>query len=146
MTINPSQKFQHGAFSMIQRLTVATFCLAFPLAASATLPPSDYVLTDARIYTEDAARSTAQALAVKDGKIVYVGDAAGAKALIGPATRVEQGGGRLVLPGLVDAHIHPTGIADLDVCSLEAGASPSTPWFRSSGAASNATASSRANG
>jgi predicted amidohydrolase YtcJ len=104
---------------MIQRLTVATFCLAFPLAASATLPPSDYVLTDARIYTEDAARSTAQALAVKDGKIVYVGDAAGAKALIGPATRVEQGGGRLVLPGLVDAHIHPTGIADLDVCSLE---------------------------
>lgn len=104
---------------MIQRLSGAAFCLAFPLAASATPPPADYVLTDARIYTEDAARSTAQALAVKDGKIVYVGDAAGANALIGSATRVEQGGGRLVLPGLVDAHLHPTGIADLDVCSLE---------------------------
>jgi predicted amidohydrolase YtcJ len=102
-----------------QRLTVAAFFLVFPLAASATLPPADYVLTDARIYTEDAARSTAQALAVKGGKVVYVGDAAGARALIGSGTRVEHGGGRLVLPGLVDAHLHPTGIADLDVCSLE---------------------------
>lgn len=106
---------------MIRRLCLAALCLAAPLAApvAASAAPADFVLTDARIYTEDAARSTAQALAVRGGKIVYVGDAAGAKALVGPSTWVEDAGGRLVLPGLVDAHIHPTGIADLDVCSLE---------------------------
>ena len=82
-------------------------------------PPADYVLTGARIFTEDSQHATAEAMAVEGGKIVFVGSADGAKAWIGPKTAVEQGGGRLVLPGLVDAHIHPTGIADLDVCSLE---------------------------
>jgi predicted amidohydrolase YtcJ len=91
--------------------------LAASVAAAA--PLADYVLTNARIYTEDAARSTAAAVAVKDGRIIYVGATAGAAALVGPATEVEQAGGRLVLPGLVDAHIHPTGIVDLPVCSLE---------------------------
>lgn len=102
---------------MFKRLALAALCLAAPAAGLAA--PADYVLTGAKIYTEDARHSVAEALAVSGGKIVYVGDAAGAKALIGPATQVEQGGGRLVLPGLVDAHIHPAGIADLDVCSLE---------------------------
>ncbi|HEY2661094.1 MAG TPA: amidohydrolase family protein [Caulobacteraceae bacterium] len=88
-------------------------------SAAVAAAPADYVLTHARIYTEDAARSTAEAMAVRGGKIVYVGSESGAKALIGSATRIEDGGGRLVLPGLVDAHIHPTGIADLDVCSFE---------------------------
>ncbi|MDR3508151.1 MAG: amidohydrolase family protein [Caulobacteraceae bacterium] len=103
-------------------LSLSTLFGATMLAASPALaapPPADYVLTGAKIYTEDAAHSTAQALAVKDGKIIYVGSAEGAKALTGPKTQVEQGAGRLVLPGLVDAHIHPTGIADLDVCSFE---------------------------
>jgi predicted amidohydrolase YtcJ len=82
-------------------------------------PPADFVLTHARIYTVDAAHSLAEALAVRDGKIVYVGSAQGAARLVGPRTEVEEAGGRLVLPGLVDAHIHPTGIVDLPVCSLE---------------------------
>ncbi|MEW6597177.1 MAG: amidohydrolase family protein [Pseudomonadota bacterium] len=87
--------------------------------ASSAAPAADLVLQNARIYTADAHRSMAEALAVKDGKLVYVGSAAGAKAYIGPKTTVEDAQGRLVLPGLVDAHIHPTGIADLDVCSFE---------------------------
>jgi len=97
---------------------IALAVLAVPVAALCAAP-ADYVLTGARIYTEDDARRTVDTLAVKDGKIVYVGDAAGAAALTGPATKVEKGYGRLVLPGLVDAHIHPTGIADLDSCSLD---------------------------
>jgi predicted amidohydrolase YtcJ len=92
---------------------------AMAIAASAAAAPADVVLQNARVYTEDAAHSTAEALAVRDGKIVYVGTAAGAKALIGPKTQVEDGGGRLVLPGLADIHIHPTGIADLPMCSFE---------------------------
>ena len=95
--------------------------LAGAVAAHAAdpAPKADFVLTGAKIYTEDPDRRTVEALAVKDGRIMFVGDAAGAAALVGPDTRVEAGGGRLVLPGLVDAHLHPTGIVDLDSCSLD---------------------------
>ena len=90
-------------------------------ASSATRaePAAELLISDARIYTEDAQRSVAQALAVREGKIVFVGSAADAQRLIGPKTRIEKLGGRLVLPGLVDSHIHPLDILDLDVCNLE---------------------------
>jgi predicted amidohydrolase YtcJ len=104
------------------RMLALALTLATPLTAVGA--PADFVLTGARILIEDAGRHTVEALAVTDGKIVYVGDAAGAAKLIGPATKVEQGGGRLVLPGLVDAHIHPMGIADLPGCSLDSAALP----------------------
>ena len=80
---------------------------------------ADLVLTEARIYTADSHRGMAQALAVRAGKLVYVGDSRGVRAFIGPNTQVKRLGGRLVLPGLVDSHIHPTDIADHDVCDLE---------------------------
>jgi predicted amidohydrolase YtcJ len=106
------------------RLSLARWVGALALAACAptvraATEPADLVLTGARIYTVDPANPSAEALAVTGGKIVYVGSDAGAAALIGPATKVEPAGGRLVLPGLVDAHIHPTGIVDLPMCSLE---------------------------
>jgi predicted amidohydrolase YtcJ len=106
---------------MFKAFTLA-LALTSPLAATAA--PADFVLTGGRIITEDARRDTVEALAVKDGKIVYVGDAAGAAAFIGPSTRVERANGRLVLPGLVDAHIHPIGIADLPTCSLDSAPLP----------------------
>ena len=61
----------------------------------------------------------AQALAVTGGRIVYVGTDAGAAAFAGPHTRIEHLQGRMVLPGLVDAHIHPLDIAQFDVCDLK---------------------------
>lgn len=79
---------------------------------------ADLVITGGRIYTVDPSRSTAEALAVKGGKIVYIGNAAGAQRWIGTGTKVEKLGGRLVLPGLIDTHIHPLDIVDLDVCDL----------------------------
>ena len=78
---------------------------------------ADLVVTDARIYTA-AGGTLAEALAVSHGTLVYVGDAAGAKAYVGPRTTVRRLGGRLVVPGLVDSHIHPIDILDLDVCDL----------------------------
>src|SRR5262249_15706171 len=91
-------------------------------AAAAT--PADLVVTDARIYTADAHRSMAQALAVRQGRIVYVGSEQNIHTFVGPKTRVEKLGGRLVLPGLIDAHIHPIGIVDLDICTLRSQAKP----------------------
>ena len=67
--------------------------------------PADLVLTGGKIYTLDPARSTAAALAVKNGKAVFVGSAADARRWIGPSTKTEQLGGRLVLPGLIDTHV-----------------------------------------
>jgi predicted amidohydrolase YtcJ len=93
--------------------------LLLPLAAGAAgSAPADLVVTDARIYTADAHHAMAEALAITGGRLVYVGSAVGARAFIGPKTRTERLGGRLVLPGLIDSHIHAPGIVDLDVCNL----------------------------
>ena len=68
---------------------------------------ADLVVTNARIYTADGARSMAEALAVREGKIVFVGSAAQGASFAGPKTTVERLEGKLVLPGLIDSHIHP---------------------------------------
>jgi predicted amidohydrolase YtcJ len=81
--------------------------------------PADLVVTNAKIYTADAKRSMAEALAVRAGKIVFVGPKSDAARFIGPKTQVEDENGRLVLPGLYDSHIHPSGIVDMDVCDLK---------------------------
>ena len=96
---------------------------AVPFAAGAAAAESqaaaDLVITDAIIYTANPSRSMAEALAVRAGKIVFVGSKADTDHWIGPKTEVEREGGRLMLPGLFDSHIHPLGIVDLDVCDLK---------------------------
>lgn len=93
---------------------------AAAMAAAAAAPSAaDLVLTDGRVYTVDAAHSTAKSIAVKDGRIVYVGTDDGARKWIGPATTARALSGRLVLPGLIDSHMHPIDTVDLDVCNIE---------------------------
>jgi predicted amidohydrolase YtcJ len=99
--------------------SVASVTPAPPAAPVASVTPADLVLTNGKIYTVDPARSIATALAIKDGKVVFVGSTADARRWIGPKTRVEPLGSRLVLPGLIDSHIHPIDIVDLDVCDLD---------------------------
>ena len=98
---------------------LSTALAAIASEASAAEPPADLVISDAKIYTQDAHHSIAQALAVRGGTIVFVGTAADAQRLVGPKTQLEKLAGRLVLPGLVDSHIHPLDILDLDVCNLQ---------------------------
>jgi predicted amidohydrolase YtcJ len=69
--------------------------------------PADLVLTGGSIQTVDAARSWAQALAVRDGRIVAVGTDAAVRPHVGPSTRVVELRGRTVTPGFQDAHVHP---------------------------------------
>lgn len=66
----------------------------------------DLILTGGRIRTMDPARPLAGALAVRAGRILALGSDAEIRALAGPATRLTHAGGRLVLPGFQDAHIH----------------------------------------
>ncbi len=89
-------------------------------AAAAAPAPADLVLLHGKIHTEDAGRSVAQALAVRGNSIVAVGTDQEVSALAGPSTRKVDLGGRVVLPGIIDAHVHPAESAqDFGKCSLE---------------------------
>ncbi len=67
---------------------------------------ADLILTGARVLTMDPARPRAGAVALASGRILAVGDAAGIAALAGPDTRVIDAGGRTLLPGFVESHLH----------------------------------------
>lgn len=69
---------------------------------------ADLVLTGGRIFTSDPARSWAQALAVRAGRVVAVGGDRDVRPQVGPRTRVIELRGRTVTPGFGDAHVHPT--------------------------------------
>jgi predicted amidohydrolase YtcJ len=69
---------------------------------------ADLVLRNGVIYTVDAQRSRAQALAVKDDHIAYVDEEGGVEAWIGKTTRVIDLQGGMALPGFIDAHCHPS--------------------------------------
>ena len=80
---------------------------------------ADVVLRKGKIYTADPARSTQQSIAFTGNSIVAVGDDDKVAPLIGPATKVVDLGGKLVLPGLIDTHTHPIdGAIDGTKCSL----------------------------
>jgi len=72
------------------------------------------------IHTMDGDRQTASAVAVKDDKIIYIGDDEGAEDFIGDYTRVIGLDGKMVLPGFIDSHIHPASgwMTDMFECNL----------------------------
>ncbi len=69
---------------------------------------ADLIVTNARIYTVDAALPVASALAVKDGRFLAVGSDVSEHR--GPDTRVVDAGGAAVTPGFIDSHAHMAGL------------------------------------
>ena len=67
---------------------------------------ADLVLVNGIVRTMDPAASTAEAVAVRDGRIIRVGSSADLKAMAGPGTRVVDLRGAAVLPGFIDSHTH----------------------------------------
>ncbi len=99
--------------------TVASL-LAATTARGAPPEPADLVFRNGAVYTVDAARRWAEAVAVRKGRIAYVGGDAGAAAFVGPRTRVVDLSGKMLLPGFHDAHVHLTGGGmELDECDLK---------------------------
>ncbi len=86
-----------------------TLALLLVLPVALPAQAADLVLRHATVYTGVATRPV-QAVAVRDGKVVYVGTDAGAARLVGPKTEVLDLSGRFVFPGFVDAHAHFGGI------------------------------------
>jgi predicted amidohydrolase YtcJ len=100
----------------------AAVILAGALAAhagAAAPAAADTVYRHGYVYTVDARNSVQEALAVRDGRIVYVGGDAGAAAFVGSKTSVIDLHGRMLMPGLVDGHSHPLqGGGTLLKCNL----------------------------
>jgi predicted amidohydrolase YtcJ len=101
-------------------VSLITLALAAAHAFTFAAAPADLVYRNGYVYTVDAHDSVRQALAVRAGRIVYVGDNAGAMTLTGKGTRVVDLQGRMLMPGLIDAHMHPqSGGSRLLNCSLD---------------------------
>ncbi len=82
--------------------------------------PADLAYRNGSVYTVDAKDSVQHALAILNGRIVFVGSDAGVDVYIGRRTRVIDLGGRFLMPGLVDGHMHPLmGGASLLKCNLQ---------------------------
>ncbi len=127
----------------------ATLCASFVFAGLAAAQPADLVLRGGAVYTVDAARSWAESPAISAGRIVYVGPSKGLTPYLGAKTRVVSLGGRMVLPGFHDSHVHLVqGGRALILCNLDreptaaqavaavasyAAAHPRLPWIVGSG-------------
>ena len=91
----------------------ALLAASLPASLAAQAPArtaADLVVLGGRIYTADGARPMADAMAIRDGRVVVVGDATGARTLIGPNTQTLDLDGRTVIPGMTDAHAHVAGL------------------------------------
>lgn len=100
-----------GRTSLINRgqflLPALLFCMV-AAADGATNKEADYVFKNGAVYTMDASAPKAEAVAVTGKEISYVGDNKGAEAHVGKNTQVIDLKGRMLLPGFVESHIHPT--------------------------------------
>ena len=81
-------------------------------ASAAAAPAADLVLVNGRVLTVDAAFRVVEAVAVRDGVFVLAGTNEQARALVGASTRVIDAGGKTVIPGLIDSHVHALGVAE----------------------------------
>jgi predicted amidohydrolase YtcJ len=93
------------------------FCLAFLIFFSTNAATeeakADLVFRHGKIYTMDAARSWAESIAIRKGRIVYVGPDQGIERWIGPDTKTMEMEGKFISPSFIDSHVHPVsaGIA-----------------------------------
>jgi len=113
--ITPGGPMRTRKFYLVFALLTFVWCVP-PFAAT---PSADSVYRDGYVYMVDANDSIQQALAVRDGKIIYVGSNDGVKLFIGKQTEIINLRGLMLMPGLVDGHMHPLqGGAQLLKCNL----------------------------
>jgi len=99
---------------------VVTLALMLPGVATARKSTADTVLTHGFVYTVEkhgcsSNVKTAQAVAILNGKIIFVGTDCAAKKYIGPHTKVVDVHGKMVMPGLEDGHFHGQGFVACDM-------------------------------
>ena len=89
-------------------------------AAACSRPePADLVLLHGSVYPFGIDSARAEAVAIRHGVVVYVGDDRGARRLVGQGTTLQQLNGKMVLPAFHDTHMHPRGGIGLAECTLD---------------------------
>jgi predicted amidohydrolase YtcJ len=96
----------------IARALIVTLALLASVSGRpwAAAEPADVVFKNGNIYTVNDRQPRAEAVAVKAGKIIFVGSNANAKAYEGKGTHVVDLKGNTVVPGLTDSHYHLSGV------------------------------------
>ena len=92
--------------SRLRVVRLAVLGLLAGLSPAQSTPAADLVINNAKVWTVDKSLPTAQAVAVLGDRIVAVGSNAGVDPWRGPSTHVIDAGGKLLLPGFNDAHVH----------------------------------------
>jgi len=134
------------AFWIVVFVGASVPCL---LQGQAKLEPAETIITNARIYTVDVKRPWAEAVAIRSGRIAAVGSTQQIDAYRGSSTQILNAGGRLVLPGFTDCHIHfmdgSLGLTEVDLNGSKsvneiqervrkyATAHPEKPWITGMG-------------
>jgi predicted amidohydrolase YtcJ len=107
-------------------LLVLLSCLVLPEWNQAqSRPEADLIITNAKVWTVDKSLPMAQAVAVLGDRIVAVGSSTDIDTWHGPHTHLIDAGGKLLLPGFNDAHVHfVSGGKQLDSIQLNDASSP----------------------
>jgi predicted amidohydrolase YtcJ len=95
--------------NIVSRALVLGFFVVFISLAgcqSETVPSADLILYNAKVYTVDEEKPWAQAVAIKDDQIVYVGNNKDVKNWIDSNTVQQNLNGKMLLPGFIDSHAH----------------------------------------
>lgn len=95
----------HRTLLLLSAVAAAAVTFDRPRAA-AQATPADTVLLNGTIITVDSKDSVAEALAIRGGRIIFVGSTSAAHKYVGGATRVIDLAGRTATPGLIDTHVH----------------------------------------
>ena len=108
-----------NALVCVAGIALAVAVRAQPQRASSTVEPAELVLHAGAVYTADARLPAASAVAVRGGRIVYVGDDDGVRPFMGADTRTIEIRDGMVLPGFHDSHVHiAAGSLGLATCDL----------------------------
>ena len=99
----PSDKSPSRLLCVVAALALA---IAAPTPTPASAAPADLLLLNGKIVTLDAASSVKEAIAIEAGHITATGSTDDIRKLAGPSTKIIDLGGRTVIPGLIDSHIH----------------------------------------
>jgi predicted amidohydrolase YtcJ len=114
-----------GAAAVAVLSSLSLLAIAGPSTPAAG-GPADLVLVNGAVYTQDGAQPWAEAVAVRGGRYAAVGSNAAVRGLQGPHTQVIDLHGRMLMPGLIDAHVHAVegGNEDLYGCVFAATSTP----------------------
>jgi len=107
-------------FAALIGFSLALLCLLADSSTAQTKPAADLLITHAKVWTVDASQPQAEAVAVIGERIVAVRSNAEIEQWRGPQTKVIDAGGKLLLPGFNDAHVHfISGGIELDSVQLK---------------------------